>query len=162
MGQLTGQIINIEFPGLFSAQDATDATMVQQYTTLRHMRTSFAAAGTAVNQPAGAVRQNYTIVAARLLNGPSAITASDTNFVTITVEWNNGAGGARTVALTATTKITGGTGNVAADTAAPLTVTVASSANVIPAGSVLYVKVVASGTGTTTASQIEFDMVPSA
>lgn len=61
------------------------------------------------------------IVNAKIFPG-IAVTAHDTNYQTIALFYDDGAGGADTSIITAiTTKITGGTGNWTAQTAIPLT-----------------------------------------
>ena len=70
--------------------------------------------------------------------GPAvAVTADDTNYKTLTVRKMTSAGGSATTIASSTTKITGGTGDLAANQLAAATVTTASDANILAAGSLI-------------------------
>ena len=73
------------------------------------------------------------------------LTANDTNYATLTLEKADGAAGSATAVATQTTKITGGSGDWAADTFVPLTVD--ASEKTVDDGQMLLVEAVKAGTG---------------
>lgn len=131
---------------LVSPADASDA---------RHRRafsfpfTDGGTAGTAVTEEVVFVAPRRAFVKAATVAFPVAVTASDTLFATVTLSKRT-AGGAATVIATQTTKITGGSGNVAQFVSMPLTLT--ATAVQLAAGDSLTLAVAKASTGTALAS----------
>ena len=89
------------------------------------------------------------------------VTADDTNYATVALVYNDGAGGSDTTIASKTTKITGGTGNLTAGIAYSFAITAANAR--IPAGSQVQVKVTKAGTGVSLpVSTFELKCAPSA
>jgi hypothetical protein len=80
------------------------------------------------------VSNKIEVTAVKYMPISGNLTANDTNYATMTLETDDGAGGSDTVIATATTTITGGTGNWTAGTFVSLTLT-ATTANRIVDGS---------------------------
>jgi hypothetical protein len=89
---------------------------------------------------------DFKVTSVRFTPG-AALTSDDTNYATLSLVYNNGAGGSDTVVATATTKTSGGggTGNWTADT--PVTIAITAANAVVPAGSNLQFKIAKTGTG---------------
>lgn len=106
-----------------------------------------AAAGTAASfglDPSTDFQVKFTSV--RFTPG-AALTSDDTNYATVSLVYNDGAGGGDTVVASATTKTSGsgGTGSWVADTPVVIPITAANA--VVPAGKNLQFKVAKTASG---------------
>lgn len=108
--------------------------------------TDAATAGTAVTETVMARIPVACRLITAYMSAPIAVTANDTTYATVTVAKRTGAGGATTLA-SQTTKITGGSGNLAAFVPAALTNTATSANLAIAAGDVVTVAVAKASTG---------------
>lgn len=149
----SGQTLKDDGYGLFAGETAADAARIATSLVQRIECPSFtdaATAGTAVtesplvNFPAAMFPNGVKIVAATFTT-PIAVMASDTTFATVTLASRNAAGGGSTTIGSQTTKITGGTGNITAFVAQPLTLTAANV--IVPAGGSITLAVAKASTG---------------
>jgi hypothetical protein len=102
-----------------------------------------AAAGTAYTLPCEECTKQIRLKNANLIP-EGGLTAHDTNYATISIGYNDGAGGAVTKLVSLLTKITGGTGDWVTEIAEAFAVT---DAMLIAAGQFMVVKVEKAGTG---------------
>jgi hypothetical protein len=87
-------------------------------------------------------------------NADGTITADDTNFATVTVKADDGAAGATVAVATWLTKITAGTGNIAAQVAKAATTLNASTIVSVAPGASLFFNIAKSGSGVVVRSGI--------
>jgi len=85
------------------------------------------------------------VQAAKIVSTSGGLTADNTNFATITIKTDNGAGGATGIALTLTTAITD-SGNWTVNQAKNFTVVTGANVALLP-GANLFINIAKSGTG---------------
>lgn len=76
----------------------------------------------------------------------AAVTASDSVYATLTLSYDDGAGGSKTTVAVQTTKITGGSGDWVAEVGVPITITAANA--LVPSGKQLTMSKAFASTGT--------------
>lgn len=130
-------------------QDGSDDALILDGAGLIMRRTvQLVAAGTAgtagPSTPLGSLPRASRVIAARVINGPTAITGDPTNNATITVNQHAAAGGAATSAVAALTT----TATLAAQQTTSLTVTSANAS--VAAGGSLHAIVTKNASGVAT------------
>ncbi len=88
---------------------------------------------------------NIVLVAARAITLGAGLTADNTNFATITLKTDNGAGGATAIALTITTTVTD-SGTFSSNQSKSFTAWTGANSVVVPGGNVWF-NIAKSGTG---------------
>lgn len=139
MAALAGlALIKQYFLALFGAINDPSTTDVADY--IRRISSKFlmlvkpaadalASTTTAHGATGGAWNVGTKLIKAIKLIPHGALTADDTDYATLTIGYNDGAGGAVTTIATITTKITGGSGDWTAGTAISLTLTTTAIAD---------------------------------
>lgn len=136
---------------LFSAKDSNDTALVDYallggaVTYCKQVADAMAADASDMGflaVPASPTVNQIKVLTATL-HPQGALTGNDTDFVTLSVVYDDGAGGSETTVASVTTKVTGGTGSWTAGKVYPLTV----SAAYVPAGNQLRLKIAKSGAG---------------
>lgn len=138
-----GQLRDIVLKNVFNSKETADDTLIEhtfvrrRWNLLKHP--ADAAASTALEVPFEVTDIRYEITSVTI-HPAAALTGDGTNNATITLEYDDGAGGANTVVATITT-----TANWTAQT--PVDVPITAANKIVAAGKQLILKIAKGGTG---------------
>ncbi len=160
---LDGTTIVEQTIGFYNPDSAADVAAVNTYKNKLTIRVPVAATtilATSLTAMAS-IPAKYQAVAARIIT-PAAVTAGTTDYFTVAIEKNDGAGGTNTVVASALATTTG-TGSWTAKSTIPMVV-VTTAASTIAATNDLWVNVTKTGsTGLVSpAIEVEIDLLPTA
>jgi len=149
--QIKGSLVE----GLLSATTDAERTRCKKALKLIeevtfHKAAADAAAGTASELWIARITKKILVNDDVKIIAAASLTADDTNYATVSLEVDDGAGGANTVLASQTTKITGGSGNWVAGTALALTITTTAADRIIDGATAtkyLILKIAKTGTG---------------